>query len=410
VRITTPDPGTRVDLEQIDLSATALYTDGDAQLAWQTLRTERPVWWNESPAVGGFWAVTRYRDVRAVLRDHENFTSERGTALDMIGAPDPAARRMMHATDPPCHQAFRRPLEQPLTAPRVPEYAALTKTLVHDALAPARRPGGWDAAAHLSRLPVMVMTRLMALPDADADVLLHAAYASVAPTDAHYRVGSTIRTLQWAHSTLVDYFNHRVRERQGSPGSDLLSHLVTMTVAGRPLTGEEAVLNCYSLLVGGVVTTAQVALATLIALAEEGGGHGRWPSADGHDLVEESLRWSSPTTHFLRHARRDVTLHDTVIRAGDPVAAWIGSANRDETTFERPYSFEPGRRPNRHLAFGTGAHRCVGRHLARLVLREVFAVLTATVESFELTGPPVHLASTLVAGVTRLPIRTIPHR
>jgi cytochrome P450 len=122
-------------------------------------------------------------------------------------------------------------------------------------------------------------------------------------------------------------------------------------------------------------------------------------------LIEEALRWSSPTTHFLRHARRDVTLHGTLIRAGDPVAAWIASANRDEEIFDEPYRFDPGRRPNQHIAFGVGPHRCVGRQLARLILRETFDELIATVESFELAGPPVHLASNLIAGVVELPVR-----
>jgi len=411
VRITTPPPGARADLERISLSEPALYTHGEAHLAWRTLRTERPVWWSELPGGGGFWSVTRYPDVRRVLRDHASFTSERGTALDLIGVPDPAAGRMMHATDPPRHQAVRRPLEQPLLAHRVPGYATTARALVREALAPAAGSGSWDAAVALGRLPAAVMVRLMALPDADADQLCRAAYASVAPTDANYRTGSVARTLQWSHSTIVDYFAARARERARAPGPDLLSHLVGLTVAGRPLTEEEVVLNCYSLLVGGVVTTAQVALATLVAVVERGPGPADWPShVEPAAMVEEALRWSSPTTHFLRHAHQDVTIHGTTIHAGEPVAAWIASANRDEALFDRPYSFDPDRRPNRHLAFGTGVHRCVGRQLARLVLRELFTALAATVDRVELAGPPVHLASNLIAGVTSLPVRTTPYR
>lgn len=115
----------------------------------------------------------------------------------------------------------------------------------------------WDAAAALTRLPVAAVARLMGLPDADVDLLLRAAYASVAPNDPHYRTGSPHQTLRWSHSTIVDYFTGKVRARRKQPVSDLLSHLATMDVAGRRLSEEEVILNCYSLLVGGVVTTAQ---------------------------------------------------------------------------------------------------------------------------------------------------------
>jgi cytochrome P450 len=407
LRITAPATGSRVEVDEVDLASTGIYTEGDAHLAWRTLRAERPVFWRALPAGGGFWSVTRYADVRRVLRDHESFSSERGTALDMIGAPDPAAGKMMHATDPPCHQYIRRPTEQPLSAQAVPRYAASVRSLVRAALAVSRHDATWDAAAVLSRLPVAVMVRLMGLPDADVELLQRAAYASVAPRDPTYRTGSPYQTLRWSHSTIVDYFTGKVRGRREMPGSDLLSHIATMEVAGRLLSVEEVVLNCYSMLVGGVVTTAQVASGAIVALSEQDSGGGGWPAtAPVSSIIEEALRWSSPTTHFLRHARRDVTLHGTLIRAGEPVAAWIASANRDEEVFDRPYRFDPARRPNRHIAFGTGPHRCVGRQLARLILREILDELVTTVESIELAGPPVHLASNLIAGVVQLPVRT----
>lgn len=409
VQITTPPTDGRVASSDIDLASITLYTDGDPHLAWLTLRRDQPVFWNERPGGGGFWAVTRYADVRRVLRDHKDFTSERGTALSMIGVRDPAAGKMMHATDPPCHQHIRRPLEQPFAARQVSGYAPMARRLAHEALAPARDEATWDVAASLTRLPVAVMAKLMGLPDSDVDLLLRAAYASVAPDDPHYRRGSKHQTIQWSHATIVDYFTHLVRDRRRSQTSDVLAHLITMDVSGRVLTEEEAVLNCYSLLVGGVVTTAQAATTALIALTEQGGGEGRWPTTTPtSSLVEEALRWSSPAMHFMRYARRDVVIGNTKVTAGEPVTAWIISANRDETVFDRPYAFLPDRHPNRHIAFGTGAHRCVGRHLAKLVLRETFDELAATVKTFELVAPPVHLASNLIAGVIALPIRTNP--
>lgn len=98
-------------------------------------------------------------------------------------------------------------------------------------------------------------------------------------------------------------------------------------------------------------------------------------------------------------------MHGEKIRAGDAVTAWIGSANRDEAVFERPYTLDFERSPNRHVTFGYGSHRCLGSHLARLMLQESFEQLAADIESFELAGTPRHLSSNEIAGVVSLPLR-----
>jgi cytochrome P450 len=405
MRITSPPPDARADLDQLDLSAIPLFTEGDAHLAWRTLRATRPVFWNRVSPGDGFWVVTRYPDVRRVLEDYTAFSSEQGTAVDLRGVPDPAARIMMHATDPPCHQRIREPLGRPLSARALTAREPTIRTLVRAAVNPIHGSDPWDVAEVLTRLPVAAIVHLIGLPATDTDWLLRLAYASVAPADARYRNGSAPQTLQWAHSNLVDYFTRWVRRRRREPGYDLLSHLATMDVAGRPMAQDAVVANCYSLLVGGVVTTAQVVTATLVALAGPHDGAGRWPGQTAVSLlVEEALRWSSPTTHFMRSARHDVEISGVRIRQGDPVTAWIASANRDEGVFPRPFEFVPGRRFNRHLAFGAGPHRCVGRQLARLVLRMLFEEF-AVVDRFELLAPPDHLASNLIAGIVGLPIR-----
>jgi cytochrome P450 len=107
----------------------------------------------------------------------------------------------------------------------------------------------------------------------------------------------------------------------------------------------------------------------------------------------------------MRRARCDVEMHGEKIRAGDAVTAWIASANRDEAVFELPYALDFERSPNRHIAFGFGAHRCLGSHLARLMLQVSFAQLAADIESFELAGTPRHLSSNEIAGVASLPLR-----
>lgn len=406
MRITVPPPGLQVPLDEIDLANVALYTDADAHLAWRTLRAKCPVFWQGRRAGEGFWAVTRHADVRRVLADYEAFTSERGTAIDMLDSADPAAGLMMQATDPPRHRQYRARLGKPFSMRAVPAYTESIRSLVTHALAPARDGEVWDAAEAFSRLPMSVAGLLMELPDDDIEPLRRLAFASLAPEDVAYGSGSGKATALHAHYKIIAYFRDRIAERRREPSADLISHLLAIEIDGRALTDEELLYNCLSLLLGAVVTTSQAISATLIEVASQQGGEGRLPrDVPAESVAEEALRWSSPVTHFMRRARHDLELHDTKIRAGDAVTAWIASANRDEAVFEQPYLLDFSRSPNPHIAFGYGPHRCLGSNMARLMLKVAFGELATCLESYEVAGDPRHLASNEIAGVVSLPLR-----
>jgi cytochrome P450 len=110
----------------------------------------------------------------------------------------------------------------------------------------------------------------------------------------------------------------------------------------------------------------------------------------------------------MRYAVRDVELHGRLIRAGEPVSVWLGSANRDERVFEDPFRFDVTRHPNRHVAFGVGPHYCIGSGLATLALRILLDELLHLVEAVEPAGDVAHLASNFVAGYKRMPVRLFP--
>jgi hypothetical protein len=121
--------------------------------------------------------------------------------------------------------------------------------------------------------------------------------------------------------------------------------------------------------------------------------------------VEEILRWVTPITHFTRVAVRDYELRGQKIRAGEQLALYFASANRDEEVFEAPFEFRVDRRPNRHLAFGIGEHVCLGAHIARLELEAVFRHLLVRLEEFSLAGPVERLRSAVNGGIKHLPLR-----
>lgn len=121
--------------------------------------------------------------------------------------------------------------------------------------------------------------------------------------------------------------------------------------------------------------------------------------------VEEMIRWTTPVKEFMRTAQQDYEIRGTRIKAGEAVLLSYVSGNRDEEVFDEPFTFDIGRDPNKHIAFGYGVHFCLGAALARLEINSFFSALLPRLESVELAGEPAHMATTFVGGLKHLPIR-----
>ena len=157
----------------------------------------------------------------------------------------------------------------------------------------------------------------------------------------------------------------------------------------------------------GNETTRNAISGGLLAFCEH---RGEWEKLRGRpellsDAVEEILRWVSPIIHFTRTATEDCEVRGARIRAGEQVALFYASANRDEEVFADPFAFRVDRRPNPHLAFGVGEHFCMGAHVARVELETIFRHLLARLEWFELSGPVERLSSAVNGGIKHLPLR-----
>jgi len=367
-----------------------------------------PVHWRPERGMG-YWSVTRYAEVDRVLRETATFTSERGTMLCLLGKDDPAAGRQMAATDPPRHRQLRDPLQRALNVKSTEARREQIRATAVDAVRPFG-DGGYDLAAGTALFAVAVVGGIMDLPRADWPGLVSATMAAVAPADpATGRTGDPDVVLAAAHRELFGYLQDMVAHRRRHPGDDLISSLLGMEMDGRPLSPGEIVSNCYSLLLGASVTVAHVAPSTLRELMGTPGLE-KW--ADTPQLlqpgVEEALRWSCPAAHFLRHASRDTEIGGQAVAAGDPVVVWLGSANRDPEMFADPFTFDPGRRPNKHLSFGIGPHYCVGHTVARISLRLLFAELFSRFTELTPVGPAAPLRSDIVTGWTAMPITARP--
>ncbi|MFF7338394.1 cytochrome P450 [Streptomyces sp. NPDC008163] len=384
-----------------DLVDSRLYSEGDAHAIWRELRHSNPVSWHPVGTSQGFWSITRHRDAEYVLRDHVTFTSERGTLVDLLGVDDPAGGNQMAVTDPPRHTTMREPLQRALSLKKVEAHSEVIRSQIRTLLTPLEEDGEFDFAAAMIAMPMAVTGVLMGLPEADWDWLTRLTTTCIAPEDPEYQhPRGREYTLQLAHRQLFAYFQDMVRDRLRDLGDDLISVLLRTELEGRTMSQDEAVSNCYSMLLGANVTTPHspnFALSELIGT----------PALDDwiahpeliNNGVEEALRWASPVNHFLRYATRDVTVGDVRVREGQALVVWLGSANRDEDVFDSPFDFDIRRRSNRHLAFGAGPHYCVGHTVARVTLRLLFEELFTRFTDFAPTGPVERLRSNFVAGI-----------
>lgn len=397
-------------LDGLDLFDPAFYATGDPHPVWATMRHHAPLHRQTLPGGRSFWSVTRYADVCRVLGSHHEFTSERGSLLLQLGRPDAAAGRMLVATDPPRHSELRRPLAGRFTGRSLAGMRERILDRIRLMVASAADGGIWDIAEQTAMLPMAVAAAIMELPEQDWPDLVRWTGTAAAPTDPRYAMGSQGASLAIAHHELFEYFAGQVRDRERTPGADLIRHLMTMTAGDSRLTRDEVVVNCYSVLLGANATTPHTVAGTVQALAERPDVYRTVRDRPElvASLVEEGLRWTSAASSFLRYATAPVELSGGTVAEGDAVVVWIGSANRDEAVFLDPYHFDPSRADNRHVAFGFGPHYCLGATVARMTLQLFFAEFLRVVEEVEPAGPVTHLVSNFVAGYNHLPIRTRP--
>jgi len=389
-----------------DLVEPTLHSHGDPHAAWRTLRREAPVSWHPVGDTLGFWSVTRYEDSDRVLRDYQRFTSERGTMIDLLGTDDPAGGSQLAVTDPPRHDVMRRPLQRALTIKAVQRSEKVIRQQILRLLAPLADGGTFDFAQAMLAMPMAVTGVLMGLPREDWPRLTRLTTTCIAPDDPEYRhPEGRKKTLEAAHRELFSYFQDIVRARRRDLGDDLISILLRTEFEGRAMSVGETVSNCYSMLLGANVTTPHAPSFAFDHLI----GTPQLDDWAAHPVlitsgVEEALRWASPITYFMRYATTEVELGGTVVKAGDPVVVWIASANRDEAVFPDPFVFDIRRRPNRHIAFGAGAHHCVGHSVARVTLRLLFAELFGSYTDFAQPAKAERLGSNFVSGYKHLPM------
>ena len=401
----------------IDLSDHDAFVAAVPHAAFARLRAEDPIHWNPQGDGGpGFWAVTRYEDIRAVHRDVETYSSEiGGTSLEDLDADQVTARKSLIDMDPPRHDELRGLIARRFTPKAVTVWEQQVRAVTREVLDAALRQREFDFVHEISsEIPMQVFAEILGVPHDERRVIIDIGDRLLGNADPEYQVAAddSHRNLPFSSPAALEMFafgRALAKQRREHPRDDIITQL-----AFEPLTQQEFDTYFLLLAAAGNETTRHTITHGLLALIEHPDELEKLRGA-GDDLAlrrsaaEEMLRWATPVHHFRRTAAHDTELAGTPIAAGDKVTTWFVSGNRDAAVFEAPDVFDIARSPNRHMAFGPGGvHHCMGAHLAKLEVRIAFEELLARVDSIELTGPPERLRSNFFNGIKRLPVKVTP--
>ncbi len=396
---------------EVNLLDPASFAAGQPHDQFRWLRDNDPVHRHPEPDGPGFWAVTRYEDVRRVGKEPAIFSSEPTIMIpDGDGGLEIEGHQMMLTMDPPKHSRYRKLVSPDFVPKAVRQLDQRVAELATRIIDNVIERGECDLVDDVAgEMPSFVVADLLGLPLDDGRELykltetIHSAPESVPPGA---QLGAVLQMFNYAKE-LQD-------EKRKNPGDDLSSRLLAAEVDGHSL--DEIDFNLFFLLLvdAGGDTTRNLVGGGMQAFFEhpdqlallQADLDGRLPAA-----VEELLRWVSPVIYMRRTTTTDTEIAGQPIAAGDKVVMYYGSANRDERAFDQPDRFDITRSPNDHVAFGGGGpHFCLGAHLARLEIRALLRELLTRMPDVEPAGDATWLPSTFISGPKHLPVKFTPGR
>ena len=355
---------------------------------YRRMRDEAPVYYSEKY---DFWALTRYDDVAAAVKDHETYSSAKGVTLDIVKAPEAVSPigKIIISLDPPEHERMRKLVNRVFTPRAIASLEQMVRDTI-DRYVKQLDPSSFDAVADFAALfPVEIITSMLGVPAEDRQQLrlwldkgLEREPGSISPPresmDAMIQSGA--------------YYYQLIQERREKPQDDMISRLIETEVVedGEARRLEDAEIAGFATMLGGAgaETVTKLVGNAVVVFADN---PDQWQKLkDDRDKIpaafEELLRYEGPSQYQIRTTTRDVTLHDTTIPAGDPVLLINGSATRDERFFPDPdrFDIDRERKVGYNLNFGYGIHSCLGAALARMEGRIALEALIDLIPSYEI--------------------------
>ena len=377
-----------------------------------------------------FWLITRYEDVMRVSKDNETFLNNPRTVVFSLNEGIEFAKQMTGGSphmvaslvtfDAPIHMKYRKLTQDWFMPKNLRQTEGEIRSIAQATVQRMLEAGPEVDFCKLvsAPYPLHVVMQILGVPEEDEPRMLMLTQQMFGGQDEDLNQSGIKNLPPEAITQLVAgavkdfeaYFAKLTAQKRANPTGDVASTIANATVDGEPLNDRDMMGYYIIVAAAGHDTTSASTAGAMLALAQDPEQFAR-VRADRSllpGIVEEAIRWTSPVQHFMRTAACDTEIGGQNIAAGDWLMINYVAANHDPAQFTDPRRFDAAREGNRHLAFGAGAHQCLGLHLARLEMRILFETLLDAVEAVELAGEPKRSKSTFVGGLKTLPLRITP--
>jgi cytochrome P450 len=392
--------------------------------AW--LRRNDPLARAEFEGFDPFYVVTRHADILEISKDNTVFpygtypsTLAPHQAVESGRAARAAGRPLLYTLvqmDEPDHMKYRALTQGWFMPQNLRRLEGRIRELARQAVARMEALGGEcdfinEVALHF---PLRVIMEILGVSPEDEPRMLRLTQELFGATDPDLRRDKADQSpeaqamaIQATLADFFNYFNALTEARRAKPVEDVASVIANATIDGAQISAFDAVSYYVIIATAGHDTTSSSTGGAMWALAERPGELAKVKANPEliSGLVDESIRWTTPVRHFMRSAAVDTTVAGIPVKKDDWFMLCYPSGNRDETVFDDPLEFRVDRSPNRHLAFGYGAHLCLGQHLAKMEMRILWEELLPRLKSVELAGAPQLSEANFVNGPKKLPIR-----
>ena len=387
-----------------------------AQFRW--LRQNDPVRRMSPDGFEPFWSITRHADVMAIESDKRLFINDPRPILGpkMLEALVQAMAGRRHLVrslvqmDDPDHSAYRALAHSWFLGSNLRKLSDQIDRIAKDYVDRLADLGGeCDFVKDVAMwYPLRVIMSILGIPEEDEPLMIKLTQEMFGGTDPDVRRSFEDTALMEVVADFDAYFEALTAKRRANPTEDVASIIANAQIDGQPLPVAET--NAYYILIAtaGHDTTSASTAGGMLALLQHPEQMAKLqaePERHMATAIDEMIRWVSPVRQFARTATADCQVGGTDIAEGESCVLWYPSANRDEAVFDAPFEFRVDRSDARHLAFGYGAHVCLGQHLARMEMAAFYRELLRRVDHFELVGEPRFKEAAFVGGLKSLPIR-----
>ncbi|KZS60919.1 cytochrome P450 [Mycobacterium ostraviense] len=372
------------------------------------MRRCAPIWWNEQPIGcggfddGGYWVVTKHKDVKEISRRSDVFSSLQKTALPRykdgtVAEQIERGKFVLLNMDDPQHTRLRKIISRGFTPGAVERLRDDLNERARRIVEAAAAQGSGDFVEQVScELPLQAIAGLLGVPQEDRMKLFHWSNQMVGDQDPEFASNDAIT----ASVELIMYAMQMAADRAKNPGPDIVTKLVEADIDGHKLSEDEFGFFVILLAVAGNETTRNSITQGMMAFTDFPDQWELYKRERPATTADEIVRWATPVTSFQRTALRDYELSGVRLKKGQRVVMFYRSANFDEDVFDDPFTFNILRNPNPHVGFGgTGAHYCIGANLARMTIDLMFNAIADAMPDLESTGKPERLRSGWLNGI-----------